>query len=192
MNNEQPESRASIQFLNGPLAHQQFLLEKAVTEIGRDRQNDIVVLDQTVSRSHARISQRNGRWVIENLSQSSYVAINQQRIEQQSLLDHNNVVHLGSGSSFVFLVSQPTIEQKPSPSDFQTVAASLPSPTHEHTIKPVVPPLSSPPPAVPAAPAFNVPHIPLHVSPAGTILAPMQEHGPSLSVSSNIHSDIQT
>ncbi len=191
MNNQPPQTMASIQFLSGPLAHQQFLIEKAVTEIGRDRQNDIVVLDQTVSRSHARISQRNGSWMIENLSQSSFVSINQQRIQHPDKLEHNNIVHLGKDTSFVFLVSQPTIEQMPSPSDFQTVAAPLPSPIEEHAMTPVIPALSSSPVSVPDAPVFNVPHIPSHASPAGTVLAPMPQHGPSLTVSSNIHSDIR-
>ncbi|MEO8971705.1 MAG: FHA domain-containing protein [Ktedonobacteraceae bacterium] len=188
---QEPGSVVVIRFLSGPLTNKSIPIQHPVIAIGRDRQNDIVVLDQGVSRHHARISQLNGSWMIENLSQSSYVAINQQRIGQQSVLHHNSVVQLGANTSFVFLVQQPTVEQKPSPSDFQTVSYTPPSPSPGHAMVPVVPALSNPPALAPDAPVFKMPNVPLNVSPAGTVLANMLENGPSLTVSSNIHGDVQ-
>lgn len=44
MEEEQKQSsKASLHFLNGPLAEKDIPVEKLVTTIGRDRQNDIVV-----------------------------------------------------------------------------------------------------------------------------------------------------
>ncbi len=179
-------SEVVIRFLSGPLTNKSILIQNSVIAIGRDRQNDIVVLDQGVSRNHARISRLNGSWMIENLSQSSYIAINQQRIERQSVLHHNSVVQLGTDTSFVFLVQQSTLEQKPSPSDFQTVSYTPPSTSPELARAPAMPA-----PTVSDTPVFKMPNMPLNASPAGTVLAPMQANGPSLTVSSNIHSDVQ-
>lgn len=160
---QKPLGEIAIRFLNGLLAEKIIYIQKLVTTIGRDRQNDIVVLDPTVSRHHACIRWLNGSWTIENLSQSSYVAINQQRT-QQGILQHNSVVSLGENISFVFLVQQP-------------VARS---------------PLG-PQPTIPAVPESR---LPVNVSPdrssTSTVLALRSEIGmPSLTVSSNIHSDRQ-
>ncbi len=46
-------------------------------------------------------------------------------------------------------------------------------------------------PAISDTPVFKMPNMPLNVSPAGTVLAPMPAIGPTLTVSSNIHSDVQ-
>lgn len=175
-----------IRFLSGPLADKHIAIRQAVTAIGRDRQNDIVVMDQGVSRQHARLFQRDGSWTIENLSQSSYVAIDQKRIERQGVLQHNSVVNLGEGSSFVFLVQHqppaPLPAPSPAPSDFQTVMYDPPAqspalPIESHT---------------PVTPVYKLPNIPVNISSAGTVLAPPVESGqPSLTVSSNIHSEVQ-
>lgn len=92
----------AIRFLDGPLAEQTISIERLVTMIGRDRQNDIVILDPRVSRRHARLRREGDSWTIENLSQSSFVAIDQQHMGQGQL-QHNSVVHLGENISFVFL-----------------------------------------------------------------------------------------
>jgi ABC transport system ATP-binding/permease protein len=144
--------RVAIQFMSGPLAGEIIPITKPVTEIGRDEQNDIVICDAKVSRHHARICWLDGSWTIENLSQRSFISINQQRI-QQSILQHNSVVNLGEDNTFVFLLQSP-------------VQQSLSSST---VIK------------VPA-------HIPRDASPTGTVIA---TSGPSLIVSSNVHSHQQ-
>ena len=123
---QERNAKITIRFLSGPLADKHIAIEQAVTAIGRDRQNDIVVLDQGVSRYHARLFQHNGSWTIENLSQSSFIAVNQQRIEHQGVLQHNSVVNLGEGSSFVFPIQQQTPAQPQSPADFQTVTYDPP------------------------------------------------------------------
>lgn len=146
--NQQPAGGASVKFLDGPLAGQIIALSPPVTTIGRDRQNDIILLDQRISRQHASIRFQNGSWVLENLSRTSYVEIDQQRTAQ-GLLQHNNVVKLGGEISFVFLAQAATVRV----------------------------------PTLPAA---------LAASPSGTmIFSPVASGKASLTVSSNIHREVQ-
>ena len=94
----------AIRFISGPLVEKTITILKPVTIIGRDPQSDIVVFDPRVSRRHACIRMINDSWSIENLSQSSYITINQQQT-QHGVLQNNNVVGLGENTSFVFPVS---------------------------------------------------------------------------------------
>ena len=168
----------AIRFLSGPLAEKTIYIQKSVTIIGRDAQNDIVVFDPKVSRRHACIRMVNGSWSIENLSQSSYIIVNQQRI-QQGILQHNNVVSLGENTSFVFLVQQPV--KQPTPSSHLT-PPEIGNPIHQQL------PGEKPKPSSPVLRWPN--NIPPNITPSGTMLAPMVEMGmPTLTVSSNIHSD---
>jgi RsiW-degrading membrane proteinase PrsW (M82 family) len=45
-----------------------YLLAESSTSIGRGLNNHVVLMDPTVSREHARLTWRNGTWLIENLS----------------------------------------------------------------------------------------------------------------------------
>ena len=67
-----PPVQGMIKFLTGPLTGRSFPIRKAITTIGRDPTNDIVVeQDPRVSRYHARLLWNNGEWSIENVSQKS-------------------------------------------------------------------------------------------------------------------------
>lgn len=190
---QNPSERPALQFLSGPLAEKVIQVQKPVIAIGRDRQNDIVVLDQSVSRHHARIVWKQDSWIIENISQSSFIAIDQQRT-QQGILQHNKVVRLGENISFIFLLPQPSllIAQQP------TVATSDPA---EHETLPIEPELlvSASSIAPSSQPRLTLPveqnlraNLPATAGPSDTMLAPIMEQGKrSLTVSSNIHSDIQ-
>jgi len=168
----------AIRFLSGPLVEKTITILKPVTIIGRDPQSDIVVFDPRVSRRHACIRIINGSWSIENLSQSSYITINQQQI-QQGILQNNTVVGLGENTSFVFLVQQSINQIVPS--------SNFTAPEMVHPI--YLQPSGETPKA--SSPALRMPNnIPANVSPSGTMLAPMGEMNmPALTVSSNIHSD---
>ncbi|HEY0756968.1 MAG TPA: FHA domain-containing protein [Ktedonobacteraceae bacterium] len=106
---QRPLPDAAVRFLNGPMADQIIFLRKPVTTIGRDRQNDIVVLDPTVSRQHARIRWSGDDWIIENLSQHSSLTLENQRV-QQGNLGHQYAVRLGTTVRLVFLLKQPGTE----------------------------------------------------------------------------------
>lgn len=142
-----PPFVSSIKFLTGPLAGKTFQIQKAVTELGRDANNDIVIFDPKVSRQHAYIRWGNGSWIIENRSQKGPVTVNQRRI-QKVALEHNSIVGLGDDTTFVFLTEvQPTIP---------SIAAVQPS-------QPIAPVSSNNYPLVPA----SQPGISLQASAAG-------------------------
>jgi pSer/pThr/pTyr-binding forkhead associated (FHA) protein len=88
---QKPLPGAAVLFLDGPLANQMVALQKPVTTIGRDRLNDIVVLDPTVSRQHARIRWLDDVWIIENLSQHSPLSLDKQRVQQGNLQHQSQV-----------------------------------------------------------------------------------------------------
>lgn len=101
----------SIKFISGPMEGQTFPVTKPIVTIGRESTNDIVVKnDAKVSRQHARLVWQDGQWSVEKLSQSSFVTVNKQKI-QQAAISNNTIISLGEDSSFVFLISsavQPT------------------------------------------------------------------------------------
>jgi ABC-type multidrug transport system ATPase subunit/pSer/pThr/pTyr-binding forkhead associated (FHA) protein len=120
-----PPVPCSIKFVTGPLAGKTFQIQKAVTQIGRDASNDIVVFDPKVSRHHARLVWQNGSWSIENLSQKSTVLINQNNV-QQAILQHNSTIVLGDDTTFIFILhasafsganppSPPVVPAQPTP-----------------------------------------------------------------------------
>jgi ABC-type multidrug transport system ATPase subunit/pSer/pThr/pTyr-binding forkhead associated (FHA) protein len=170
---QQLAGEATLKFLNGPLAGQRLQIKPPVITIGRDPQNDVIVTDPRISRKHACIRWQRGLWQVENLSQTSYIAVDQQRTAL-GILQNNSVVHLGSEISFVFLVPQ-------------SVPGGLyaPQPT---------PGSSAPTPLIPARELVTpLPRIGAETSPTGTVLAPMQTSSqPTLVVSTNIHSEIKT
>src|ERR1700719_3407741 len=124
---KQLAGEVALRFLSGPLAEKTIAVQQQVIMIGRDRQNDVVVLDPSVSRQHARIRRQRDAWTIENLSQSSFIAIDLQRTSQ-GVLQHNSVVNLGDTIRFIFLVQQPTVQSSPSspPSPTRTAAEAAP------------------------------------------------------------------
>ncbi len=177
-------SGVSIQFLSGPLTDKVIAISKAVTTIGRDGENDIVVLDPRVSRRHACIRLQGNGWTIENLSSNNFVAINQQRM-QQGILQNSSMVSLGESTSFVFLLQQAAFQQ---PVAYEQPAA----PTPPAMMRPVAP-ATPPPMARPGEPGPWPPvNIPPGISPSGTAIASLDDIGmPSLTVSSNVHSNEQ-
>lgn len=157
MNLEQkPQTPASIKFLTGPLTNSTFHITRAITTIGRDRSNDITVLDQKISRFHARLIYSNGSWSIEKLSQTSTVTIDSQNREQAAL-SHNTIVGLGEATSFLFS-SSPVVsdqgeetvslaEHTPAAASIEAVAEAVPPPPQQDLMQPVPGEKLSPEPA---------------------------------------------
>lgn len=112
---QQVQPRAWIKFLKGPFSGMTFDIVQPITTIGRDKSNDIHVLDQKVSRFHARLLWDNGSWRIEKLSQNNSVTVDEQSIENTTLttLSHNAMVGLGEDSAFLFLLSPDDIRDAP-------------------------------------------------------------------------------
>ncbi|GAC1343096.1 MAG: hypothetical protein NVSMB27_02670 [Ktedonobacteraceae bacterium] len=193
MKPEDQRTSISIRFLSGPLEGQIFPINKPITTIGRELTNDIVVKnDPKVSRIHARLIWQDGRWSVEKLSQSSFVTVNKQKV-QQALISNNTIIGLGEDSFFVFLtasVVQPTsplaqtqprllpVKEQPPVPGSQTVPSSA---------KPASAPLT--PQRTSSTAEFSQPA----ARPDATQIASLAEVGlPSLEVTSYSHSDKKT
>ncbi len=187
----------AIKFLSGPMEGQTFSISKPITTIGREQTNDIIVMnDAKVSRVHARLLWKDGQWSIENLSQSSFLAINKQKV-QQGLISNNTVINLGEVSSFVFLTSpiaQPDLQ--PTVPRLHPVKEEPPLPLSQ-TFPPSLKQMSGAPINTPASPpqadAFTAPLSEPAAGADATQIASLTSVGlPSIEVTSHSHSDKMT
>jgi len=101
-----PQESGSIRFLTGPLAGSTFQISKPLITFGREPGNDIVISDPTVSRQHARLVNNAGQWSIEKLAAQNVVTVNQHTIQQAVIADRDTI-GLGTGTTFLFLISSP-------------------------------------------------------------------------------------
>jgi ABC transport system ATP-binding/permease protein len=93
-----------LKFLTGPLAGNSYPITKAITSLGRETFNDIIISDPTVSRYHAHIIWHNGSWTIEKLVTHNSLTVNQQTLSQ-SILNDRDTISLGPGTTFLFLIA---------------------------------------------------------------------------------------
>ncbi|HLZ55829.1 MAG TPA: FHA domain-containing protein [Ktedonosporobacter sp.] len=92
---------STIKFLVGPLAGKTILIHKAITTIGRDPGNDIVIFGPNVAQRHAWLRWEQGCWSIEKFSENDTLIVNQQNI-QRALLQQNSIIRLGDTITFLF------------------------------------------------------------------------------------------
>jgi adenylate cyclase len=71
-----------------------YQLLKKETTIGRSKQNDIVLLDQSVSRRHAKITRTNQGHLVSDLGSFNGTMVNEASI-QSTLLKHEDVIKVG-------------------------------------------------------------------------------------------------
>ena len=129
----QHTATSSITFLTGPLAGQTFQITKAVTTIGRDEINDIVVVgDEQVSPQHAQLKWKAGTWNVENLSQNSVLTVDTYAVQKAAIIQDESIIALGLHTRFAFHTSQETSvfldetpTQKAKPPQHPMNAASL-------------------------------------------------------------------
>jgi pSer/pThr/pTyr-binding forkhead associated (FHA) protein len=73
------------------LNQQIFPIEKTITSIGRNMENDIVINDKFVSRHHAEIRLEEGKFHIYDLDSTSGTSLNRKRV-QKSLLYSGDLI----------------------------------------------------------------------------------------------------
>ncbi len=77
-----------------PHKGQEFALHSGRTTIGRNKDNDVVLDEPTVSAVHARIVSENNTWRVINLLSSNGTFVNGRKITQQSL-NHGDRIRFG-------------------------------------------------------------------------------------------------
>jgi len=122
MNRENKSPISSLKFLTGPLAGNSYPITKAITSLGRETSNDIVISDPTVSRYHAHIIWENGSWTIKKLVTHNTLTVNQHALSQSSL-NNRDTIALGSGTTFLFLITHNPLPNTPPPAN---IAPSTP------------------------------------------------------------------
>ena len=76
-----------------PNGHRTIEIEKEL-RIGRGTQNDIQLIDRTISTEHARFFNHDGTWYMEDLGSTNGSFVNGRR-QQRMALKHNDVITLG-------------------------------------------------------------------------------------------------
>ena len=89
--------RCRLTFRSGPLAGRIFTLHQDTTTIGRMGGNDIVILEGSVSRHHARLSFSKGQWIVQDLRQRQRHLRQRVRLaaNQSMLVPHGSELQLG-------------------------------------------------------------------------------------------------
>lgn len=93
----QPESpkktpKAVLMLERGGKTIREFVLNPTVTQIGRGESCDIVLKnDPTISRLHARVLQKEGDYILQDLNSANGVFVNSKKISQHILVDHDQI-----------------------------------------------------------------------------------------------------
>lgn len=159
---------ANLLVRTGALKGQRLIVKTPVVNIGRADYNDLVVPDESVSTSHAKLQRREGIWVLADLESTNGTYVDGEKITSETPIAPGTMVRFGD----VQLVFEPTddalgvakgggtkvIESfKPGAAPAAATSAAPPAPPAPPTPPPPPPPSASapPPPATPpkAAPA---------------------------------------
>jgi predicted component of type VI protein secretion system len=87
----------------GPKVGETFLLETISLTIGRDPVSDVVLNDPEVSRQHARFSQTDTGYQVQDLGSTNGTFVNGQRLEAEPVdLQPGFTISMGSGVTLVY------------------------------------------------------------------------------------------
>ncbi|HWZ17904.1 MAG TPA: FHA domain-containing protein, partial [Ktedonobacteraceae bacterium] len=189
-----PQESASIRFLTGPLAGNTYQINKPIITFGRDPGNDVIISDPTVSRKHAQVVNNAGQWSIEKLAEQNVITVNQQNV-QATVLSDRDTIGLGTGTTFLFLISSPHIpaEQRPV-TPYNTVQSPAPHISPVPAYSGQQPQVQYPfPEAASPVPTGKAHGILMDPNEPGTIVSNQSTPGiPTLEVSSNVHAEKQS
>lgn len=85
-------------FLNGAQRGQTVTINRQMFDIGRGAQNQLLVADSRVSRSHSRIFYRDGTFFIQDLNSRVGTFVNERKIQTVQPLQNGDMITIGSVS----------------------------------------------------------------------------------------------
>lgn len=87
------ESIPSIEVLNGNFVGKKFFLTDDIEEvtIGRDESSEFEIREYVISRQHAKILRKNGRWLLEDIKSKNGTYLNNRRVTQEELHDGDRI-----------------------------------------------------------------------------------------------------
>ncbi|MBI2252755.1 MAG: FHA domain-containing protein [Armatimonadetes bacterium] len=87
--------KIKLEVLGGPMDGLDFNFEKNI-KIGRDKNNDFILpLDKFISRNHAQIKVKDGKYYIEDLKSANGTFINEKQISEETMLSEGEIFKLG-------------------------------------------------------------------------------------------------
>jgi pSer/pThr/pTyr-binding forkhead associated (FHA) protein len=119
-------SPAYLVVRRGPASQQTYLLSDQTLILGREAINDIALNDPEISRRHASITYRDGRYVIEDLGSTNGTFVNGRRITAPTMLSNGDVLELAQAASFLF--------RGPGETDKETMVQPAPQPVEPATM----------------------------------------------------------
>jgi len=88
---------ATLELMNeGPLKGKRFDIRVPLTHVGRGAHNDVVLSDDTVSDSHAKIQKREGGWYLVDMGSSNGTYAGGQRISGEAMLNGQSSIRFGA------------------------------------------------------------------------------------------------
>lgn len=157
-------NRYRLTMRKGPLTGKVLELAKSVLVVGRELKNDIVVNDAEVSRQHARLTEGDDGWQIEDLAATNGTFVNGQRISGPTRLKPGDRIGFGETVEYEFSVV---------PEGEAATASEPPAPESAAAPESALPPLpSGPRPAAASSPAPLRSDIPSFGLPPSTPPAP--------------------
>ncbi|RMD73375.1 MAG: FHA domain-containing protein [Lentisphaerae bacterium] len=90
-----------IVFANGEDKGKEIELAPPFISIGRETDNDIVILKAEVSRYHAKIEKDGNIWVIRDLNSSNGVYLNGKKIDASAPLSHKDEIRIGDAEFLI-------------------------------------------------------------------------------------------
>jgi pSer/pThr/pTyr-binding forkhead associated (FHA) protein len=80
----------------GPLKGKRIEIRAPLTHVGRGPHNDVVLPDDTVSDSHAKIQKREGGWYLVDMGSSNGTYAGGQRIDGEAMLNGQSSIRFGA------------------------------------------------------------------------------------------------
>lgn len=90
-----PDEGAALVVVRGPNQGTMYLLDREVITAGRNPKSDIFLDDVTVSRNHARITERGGHWWLADENSLNGTYVNRALIDSEVALRPDDEVQIG-------------------------------------------------------------------------------------------------
>ncbi len=130
-----PGTLASLTILNpGPSRGTRFDLIAPLSHVGRGAYNDVAVLDESVSESHAKIQRRDDGWWVVDMDSTNGTYVNGKRVGGEALLTSGSDVRFGG-----IKMSFHTVGEAPRNDGATRVIVGIRAPDPQRVAAPVTP-----------------------------------------------------
>lgn len=123
----EPAAMANLIVRSGPLKGRRFPIKVPIVNVGRAEYNDIVLADESVSTTHAKLQRREGIWVLVDLDSTNGTLVDGERAQGEVPLAPGALVRFGEVQT-IFEPTDDTIDPSKGSSTRLIDAIRLPDP----------------------------------------------------------------